>query len=142
MRRHLWEQSRKCPCSTGMAGNFAAIRERVLAQPPVALSGFWRRRPSARKQSPASTPGLAPHPPDLLNATQQRAYHRGVRAKKGREEKRDGEEIWRGIRGWTLPVDAPALRPVDEASAPKIPGRGAAGRTGAGRHPAVDRGGA
>jgi hypothetical protein len=55
------------------------------------------------------------------------AYHRSVRARSLTVnpldgETRDGEEIWRDIRGWTLPADAPSLRFVDEASAEKIPG--------------------
>jgi hypothetical protein len=43
---------------------------------------------------------------------------RGIR----RGETRDGEEIWRRVRGWALPADAPPVRPVDKASAEKIPG--------------------
>src|SRR5208282_4611493 len=33
----------------------------------------------------------------------------------------DGEEIWRGIRGWALPADASPVRLVGEASAQQIP---------------------
>src|SRR6266446_6437751 len=54
---------------------------------------------------------------------------------------RDGKEIWRDIRGWTLQADAPSLRLVDKASAQKIPGRRAESGAGAGRHPTVGRGG-
>src|ERR1700730_8240723 len=57
-------------------------------------------------------------PPYRVRRRRDSLTHRGIR----RGETGNGEEIWRRIRGWALPADAPPLRPVDEASAAKIPG--------------------
>src|SRR5262249_51717630 len=105
---------------TDAAGHYAqpGLERRILnarALPNTSSNGFWGSRCPGRR----SCKSLIRQPGGRSNG--------------------DGEEIWRGIRGWTLQADAPSLRFVDKAVTWKIAGNWAASRARPGRNAAVDR---